>query len=398
MITQTLNFTKKALDTLEAPGEGHQDYQDEQNRHLRLRITQRDTRSFYLVRRVKGKTVFKKLGRFPEITVSQARSLCAEEGLKLLNGEEEEEKAKPLTFSQLFDRYMEEHAKPHKRTWQEDQRQYDRYLQPLYGRLAGDIDRETINKLHKSMETEHGPYMANRTLALLKKVYNFGIQYYNLESNPCQYVKHFKETRCERWMNGDELPSFFNALDHQETPGTWRDFFRLALFTGVRRSNLAAMRWDAVDLTEGVWTIPAEESKNGEPLHIILCSSALEILRQRQTDAEKSKYVFPSHGETGHIVEPQKAWKLICDRAGISNLKIHDLRRTLGSWMAKTGAGLQIIGRALGHHDSSVTSIYARLDDTETRKAIETAVAAMLETAEAAKKKAEAEKKQCESQ
>jgi len=100
-------------------------------------------------------------------------------------------------------------------------------------------------------------------------------------------------------------------------------------------------------------------------------------LRARQ-GSSSSIWVFPGTGVTGHLVEPKKAWKRVLERAGISNLRIHDLRRTLGSWQAKTGASLVIVGKSLNHKSPSTTAIYARLDLDPVRESVERATGAML--------------------
>jgi integrase len=158
-------------------------------------------------------------------------------------------------------------------------------------------------------------------------------------------------------LRADEIQAFFKALQHKETPEAWRDFFTVALLTGARRSNVLAMKWADLELTRGLWRIPEEESKNKEPLLCILAPAAVEILKRRQADnaAQRapSAYVFASFGASGHITEPKAAWKRIIDRAKIKDLRLHDLRRTLGSWQAAAGASLSIIGRSLGHKNSA---------------------------------------------
>jgi integrase len=88
--------------------------------------------------------------------------------------------------------------------------------------------------------------------------------------------------------------------------------------------------------------------------------------------------VFPGRGKTGHLVEPKTAWARILKRAGLQNLRLHDLRRTLGSWQAATGASLPIIGKSLGHKSLAATQVYARLNLDPVRAAVNTATDAML--------------------
>jgi integrase len=191
----------------------------------------------------------------------------------------------------------------------------------------------------------------------------------------------------------------------------FRDFFLLALYTGARTSNLIAMRWQDIDITEAVWVIP--KTKNGDLQRVALSPEAIEILKQRKAHkVVNAVWVFPSHGKTGHIVSPRKAWadlfdwdeleqlkksimaigwpvpesegdirslaskhKINVDR--LDHLRIHDLRRTLGSWQARQGASLTIIGKSLGHKSQQATQIYSRLDLDPVRQSVEQATASM---------------------
>jgi len=182
--------------------------------------------------------------------------------------------------------------------------------------------------------------------------------------NPAKGVKKFKEQSRDRFMRADEIKAFFASLADEVDP--WPDLFTLALLTGARKSNVLAMKWADLELKRGLWKISEAESKNKEPLVCILHPTAAGILQRRaEANADKAKpseYVFPSWGKAGHITETKTAWARIIKRAKIKNLRLHDLRRTLGSWQAATGASLSIIGRSLGHKNIATTAVYARLD------------------------------------
>jgi len=125
------------------------------------------------------------------------------------------------------------------------------------------------------------------------------------------------------------------------------------------------------------WLIPAAKAKSKEPIRVVLSPVALNILQTRKP-ASTSEWVFPGRGESGHLEEPKKAWKRILKRASITDLRLHDLRRTLGSWQAATGASLPIIGKSLGHSSLQATQIYARLDLDPVRASVNKATDAML--------------------
>jgi len=165
-----------------------------------------------------------------------------------------------------------------------------------------------------------------------------------------------------------------------------RDYILVSLLTGARRSNVLAMSWEELHLDRGEWRI--QETKNGTPQTVPLVPGVIDILRNRLGLAEcaDKPHVFPGSGKSGHLVEPKKAWKIILDKAGIKDLRLHDLRRTMGSWQAGTGANLSVIGRSLNHKSTATTAIYARLWLTPVRNSMETAATAMLEAAGVATK------------
>ena len=156
----------------------------------------------------------------------------------------------------------------------------------------------------------------------------------------------------------------------------------VSLLTGARRANVQGMQWQDLDLVRGVWRVPGEQSKNGMPMMIVLVEAVVEVLRKRreQVPAEVP-WVFPATSQTGHIVEPKEAMARILKAAGIVNLRLHDLRRTLGSWQAAGGSSLLVIGKSLGHSSQSATAVYSRLNLDPVRASVTTATTAMLAAA-----------------
>ena len=180
-------------------------------------------------------------------------------------------------------------------------------------------------------------------------------------------------------MQASEFPEFFEAVEAE--PEIERDFFLMLLFTGARKSNVLSMAWQDINLDLCVWNVPAEQSKNGIAYNVPLVKPALEILERRRQMNPDSQWVFESPAsKTGHLVEPKRSWYRIKQASGLDDIRPHDLRRTLGSWMSITGASLLTISYALGHKlaSLSVTAVYARANVEPIRTAMETAVQAML--------------------
>jgi integrase len=147
------------------------------------------------------------------------------------------------------------------------------------------------------------------------------------------------------------------------------------------------MRWDQVSFERATWRIPAELEKNGQEHIVPLVPKAVEILNERKSTTS-NEWVFPGPGVTGHLVSTKNAWLRIKKRAGLDDLNLHDLRRTLGSWQAATGASLAVIGKTLNHKDISTTLIYARLNLDPIRQSMELATNALLKLAEPPKEEA----------
>ena len=377
------NFIKKSLMATRAIGGKITVYHDTTKQGLKLLARPTGIKTFVLYRKIKGRPERITIGRFPEVTIEQARNQVDTLNAKIASGinpnEEKRSLRSEMTIKNLFERYLERYAKVHKKSWQEDHNQFQRYLRSWENRKLSSIRKSHIQKLHADVGANKGHYAANRLLALLHTLFNRAIDWGWDSTNPAHGIKKFKEKSRDRFIQSDELPKFFKALS-EETSIIVRDYILLSLLTGARRSNVLAMRWDEINFDRATWTIPL--TKNGESHTIPLVSTAIDVLKTRQeNNIDNSPWVFPGAGISGHLVETKKPWKRILDKAGLKNLRIHDLRRSLGSWQAATGANLSIIGKTLAHKNVSTTAIYARLNIDPIRESMNKATNAMLNAA-----------------
>ncbi|MGI8896135.1 MAG: tyrosine-type recombinase/integrase [Casimicrobiaceae bacterium] len=294
-------------------------------------------------------------------------------------------------------------------------------------RRIKDISRDDVAALHVAIG-KNTPTLANRVVELLSAVYNKLRDWGVAVENPANGVEPFRENKRDRFLQRGELPRFFAALAN-DTSDDFRDFIALALLTGARRGNVLAMRWLDIDDERAVWRIPAADAKAGETIDVALVREAAVILGERRARADQtnlvSEFVFPAASASGHMTAPKKRWAALSDRAELielaarikaaggsfewkndgteslehavtraraqgdklkvdrngarlADLRLHDLRRSLGSWQAILGASLPIVGRSLGHKSPSATAIYARLDIDPVRESVERATSAML--------------------
>jgi len=432
-VENRFRFTKTSLARLPSPAAGvRATFYDQDVSKLAIRVTSTGTKTFYVIKRVGPDMVWFKLGSFPEMTVEQAR-LAADVALGGFAGKENPAEVRRSikgmpTVSEFFIEYGKRHGQK-KRSWRDDQQRFRDYLKdPLGSRKLSLVTREMVGRILSDMERDDkAGATVNNVRALASALFGKAIEWGYVTENPVRGIKTRKTVKRDRFMLGHELPRFFAALA-DEPNTTIRDYLLLSLLTGARRANVLEMRWAEVDLTEATWRIP--RTKNDDPQNVTLSPEAVMLLEQRKVLASKSAYVFPGTGASGHLVEPKKGWKRIFDRdelnqlelliqpknpkspktnvrlnmseaalekllietraqavklgidvesARMANLRIHDLRRTLGSWQAKTGASMAIIGKSLNHKNQATTAIYARLDLDPVRQSVNTATTAMME-------------------
>jgi integrase len=269
------------------------------------------------------------------------------------------------TFGELTQRYITQHSKTHKRSWIRDERRLVR-CKAWDGRRISDIGAVEVLKLQQKIAHEHGPVEANRTIELLRAVFKNGQRWGIAQNNPVLGFERFREVRRDRFLTDDELRRLNAALSEESEP--WRSYFPLLLLLGVRRSELASARWTDIDFDSQ--TLRLTRTKSGEPRLAPLPRVAAELVR-RLPSFGCNEYLFPGTGKTGHVVEVKSAWRRLCRKAGLTDVTIHDLRRTVGSRMAIAGVNLPTNGRVLGHLNLNATQIYARLDIEAARRALE---------------------------
>ncbi|MGZ8094992.1 MAG: tyrosine-type recombinase/integrase [Methylosarcina sp.] len=384
MGTEKKKLTKKIIDAAVYEGNDQKGERcvlwDAELSGFGVRIYPTGKKSFILNYRHNGRMRLITIGQYGAITLDQARIEAKKYHVGIIQGTdplEERQRARAGdTVKDLCAAYIDRHA-VNKKSGTEYKRRIDQHIIPAWGKLkASAIRRADVTALHSKIGKNNGHYEANRVLALVSSMFSKAEIWGILEEgapNPARGVEKFPEVKRDRFLQSDELPRFFSALA-EEPNDIIRDYILMSLLTGARRANVLAMRWDQVNFERAEWRIP--ETKNGTPQTVTLSPEAIQILHNR--NSTKSPFVFSGEGKTGHLVEPKNCWKRILDRAGLTDLRIHDLRRTLGSWQAKTGASLSIIGKSLNHKNTSTTAIYARLDLDPVRESVERATGAML--------------------
>lgn len=284
-----------------------------------------------------------------------------------------------ITFGALFDLYFENYAKHHVKTWADLKQNYERYFKMWTNVRCSVIRRRDVQQWFDILGQNVGKHTANRSHDTFKAVFNWGLKKDFITcTNPAIGIDRYKVKPRERFVQpGNEYERLARSIAAYPNE-TMQDFFWMCIFTGARKTNVMMMRWDQISFELNTWRIP--DTKNGDSQTVVLTKPARVLLDFRRSES-RSEWVFPSdRRENTHITEPKKAWNRIVKNAGIEDLHIHDLRRTLGSFMAINGVSPTIIGKALGHKSPTSTAIYARLTNQPVRDAMEHALSAMAGT------------------
>lgn len=392
-------FTKTALAAITCPPDRAKlRVTDTLTPGLALLVTAGGARAFYLYRKVHGRPVEIRIGSDTDCTLDQARRRAVELNGQLVAGRDPQHEKRQArdaaTLGDLWKVYTGV-AKTHPRTWRDYENTWRRYLTPWRSRRLTDIDRNEVRRLHNriaegkleragqgSRTINGGPTAANRALAMLSIMYNAAGEEFGITDNPARGVKRIKESPRERFLNDAELAPFLAAVDGLDGDLA-KDFIRVSLFTGQRRSNVQAMRWDDVSFPFATWTLNRDEMKGGRGHVVPLVPAVLAILKRRREADPEGEWVFPTASASGHIEEPKKAITMAAKAAGIPELSTHDLRRTCATWMNATGASEGTIAALLAHKRQTVTgAVYVKATLDAVRSALEKAVNAMQAAAE----------------
>jgi integrase len=426
MTSEAINFTKQSLSELPVPPKGKRVYyRDTKQPGLILDIRPSGSKSFYLYKRIKKRPVRLLIGPYPDISIENARRLTRIKIGEIAEGKNPQEEIRriksEMTFGEFFEQYMKRYSMLHKKSWMYDQREVTRFLSQWFKRQMSDIPKTDVQQIHEKIFRENGLYQANRILERIRSIYNKAIEWGWRGSNPAMGIKKYKEKSRDRFVQPSEMPWLMHSIEIEENE-TAKDFFWVLLLTGARKTNTLMMQYEQLNWERCEWRIP--DTKNGDPLNIALVPQAIEILRRRRLKTN-SRWIFPQEDDNEkHFINPKRAWKRTLARAtlmlweqdefahewvknfiqknyyfseevlvkkciqqaekdhvqlppSMMDIRIHDIRRTFGSYQALAGASLQVIGKSLGHKSQQSTQVYARLNLDPVRSLIEKAVDVM---------------------
>lgn len=342
-------------------------------------------KSFIFPYRHKGRSDRITYGHYPEMSLSEARILHERAKSLLGVGINPKEglasgsyiSRSEGTVAQLCKEYLERHAKPNKRSWKADERTIQHNILPVLGtHKISHVKRKDVVLVLDRILARNAGAMANRTLALMSKIFNFGIERGLAVVNPCTGInRQHKEVKRDRILTETEIGILWRKSQGRGISESVGQALRLILLTAQRPGEVTQAQWQEFDLEGRIWTIPASRSKNGIANTIPLSKSTLMLLIEIREASSKSRYLFPSPITDGPINRSACARAIgrVGKKWGLKDFTPHDLRRTAASNMARLGARRMEIEKILNHKDNTVTGIYDRYEYlTEKRAALET--------------------------
>ncbi len=308
-----------------------------------------------------GRSTLLRLGRLSEITLNEARFRAYQAWKSCQNGDEP---VNPPLFQDTpsVRAFIEEQYLPYasskKRSWKTESSIIRHHILPNFGDMRLDSVKKKDVLLWQKAMNEHllKPGSVNRAFHLLKYIFSYAMQLELIRNNPCSGVSLLRdnETRI-RCLSRSEALALLRVLDEEKN--TLVAFvIRLLLFTGARKSELLAARWENIDMERRLLTVPSATS--GRSRHIPLSDTAVDILR---AIPRTSPWVFPSPTGDGCIKNIFRVWDRIRRKARLQDMHLHDLRHSFASFLVSKGSTLYEVQKILGHADPRMTMRYAHL-------------------------------------
>ena len=371
MSDTSINFTKSAINALSTPASGRAEFKDAKTPGLHLRVSSSGVKTFSLFKRVNGKPERVTLGRFPELTVEQARRKAAEMNGKIAMGvSPSTEKRRAITAAKTLGEFFEDYVAVRKQlkasTITDMRRSFRETFPDWMKKPANQITSSMVQARHSKFGQEHSEARANLAMRYLRALFTFiahheptlaGLQ------NPVAILTKtrgwFRVQRRNSLIKPHELGGWLKAIEQLESD--WGDYFLFLLLTGLRREEALSLRWEDVDFIGKTFMV--RDTKNHSDHELPITDGMFAILARRRlsTDgrATSEKVFVDAQGRT--LSNYRYALNTIEKKSGV-RVTPHDLRRTFAS----IAEGLDISGyslkRLLNHTTSDVTQGYVILN------------------------------------
>jgi integrase len=367
MMTKVL-LTPSTVESVKCPaGKRKLDLFDQRTKGLLLEVRETGGRTYYLrYTNARGKARQHRLADARDVTLAQARQLADQTRNRIAMGEDPAEARSALrtvpTFAQFIENDFLPHIRLHKRSWQCDVSLLNNHLLPFLSSMHMDsIGRRDIQRvISDRREQGKAAGTCDRILILSRRIFNLALKWQvpGIASNPAKEVDRLNvDNKRERYLNEPEIRRLQAVLEHSENP-LLRYIIPMLLVTGARKREVLDARWEDFDFESRLWKIPV--TKSGKPRYVPISDGLIAILNSVPRLAG-SRYVFPNPDTGKPYVTIFYAWNTARQRAGLPDVRIHDLRHSFASILINSGRSLYEVQHLLGHTQSKTTERYAHL-------------------------------------
>jgi integrase len=324
-----------------------------------------------------GRMREKKLALASVLSLAEARELARGHLSDIAKGNDPFDrkaamKAIPTLSVFINETYMP-YIRSHKRSWETDQILLRAHVLPNWGHLHLDeITQQRAIKLFADHRLTHKPASTNRVYDMLNTVFHLAIRWETgLTANPLKNVRRYKENnKRERYLTEEEAKQLFEALETTKAPQL-RAIVTMLLLTGARLSEVLNAQWKDFDTQARVWTI--EFNKSGKTRYVPLSDSAIQLI-ENMPRIEGCPYSFANPQTKEPYTSIHYAWDTVRKRAGLADLRIHDLRHSFASFLVNGGRSIYEVQKILGHTQIRTTQRYAHLSQETLLEAASTAM------------------------
>ena len=376
-----MNFTVRGLQAIPTPEKERIEYWDEStNGSFGIRVSTTGKRSWVVIYRHNGRPRRFTIGSYDRLSLAEAREKAKEVLKEAADGKDpaanKKISRKAETFGEISDEYIQNWAKPNKRSWEQDSKLLNWYVLDHWRSFkAREIKRDDVKALLRPIK-KRAPIVSNRVLALIRKIFNYALEedIGKLEYNPCHRIRPVseKERAGQRKLTFEEIRQFWAALD-SVTIKEAAAIMKLRLLSAQRGGEIRLMEWEELDLETGWWTIPGSKTKNKLAHRVPITDQIWDIIKSFEHNRPNSKFVFASPRLPGAaILNIHDSFDEARTKLSVPKFVLRDLRRTAASHMTgQLGIPRFDVKKILNHVEKGVTGVYDRHSyDPEKRRAL----------------------------
>ena len=360
----------RIVEYLKVPGPKRVDVWDTVLQGFGVRVSPTGRKAWFVTVRVHARQKRLTIGTYPAVMLHDAREAARKIIRDAQLGVLEKEIPDVVTLGEAVPLFIQLYAKPKNKGWKEHEQLLHKF-KPYFAKPLNVLKRSDVVRVLDGIMACGTPYRANRALAAIKKLTSWALDRGMIEVNPIAGLKKpHKEQSRERVLSDGELSALLVAAKAEGFP--FGDVVELLVLTGQRRSEVTGMRWSEIDFGRRIWTIPSRRSKNAQSHDVPMSEPAIRILHSLPRFLG-SDYIFTTTGTTP-VSGFGRAKERLDAAVGADDWRIHDLRRTAASGMARLGVPPHVVEKVLNHKSgiiSGVAAVYNRYGyDTERRNAL----------------------------